>query len=109
MTLATIIAVFVLCLGLLLLMLLNSKKHLKKTQDRIHRIKSLEQALADPEVVAIVQKLIRDPWIRDPKTAFQKRKNARHALLRAQLKERVPDEATRKMIYTFIWSKKRFY
>lgn len=66
------------------------------------KISKLEKALANPDVVLIIQKMLRDPLIRDPKTPGQRRKNKKYALLRTQLCEAVPDQKTRKIIYTVI-------
>ena len=68
----------------------------------LDRIKKLESALADPEVVDIVQRMIRDPMTENPKSFLEKRRNKKHALLLIRLRTLVEDKETRKLIYRFI-------
>ena len=86
-------------LGFLVLM---TRVPARRTFEHRKKISELEKALANPEVALIIQKMLREPLIRDPKTPGQRRRNKKYALLRTQLHEAVPDNKTRKVIYTFI-------
>ena len=79
-----------------------SRDRLNRAKDHMNRLSSSERALANPEVVDIVNKMIREPWIEDPQSHIDKRRNKKRILLRVRLKGLVPDNETRKMIYTFI-------
>mgnify|MGYP001342817418 FL=1 len=90
------------CIALAVALGKVSHHHFKKTKEHLNKMSSLERALANPEVVEIVNKMIRDPWVDNPRSHIEKRKNKRRILLRIRLKGLVPDDETRKMIYTFI-------
>jgi len=70
-------------------------------------MKALEGVLKDRDVIIVIQRMIREPRVENPKTEVQRRRNKRYILHQARLKHLVPDEKTRRMIYTFISIKKK--
>ena len=98
----TVIAYVALGLIAVGVLALTAVKPGKKALEHHRKMLNLEEALSNPDTVAIIQKMLREPPVRDPMTPGQRRKNKKYALLRAQLQQAVPDEKTRKIIYTII-------
>ena len=85
--------------------LLRAKTSATHLSEKIRAIKTLEEALRDREVVLVIQRMIREPLIKDPENDREKRRNARYRLLQARLMYLVPDNRVRKLIYNFIYTK----
>lgn len=102
MTTVVLVLASIICVMICFMLLFAAGGSLEKVRGHLKNMKSLEDALKDQEVVQIIQKMIRDPYVENVPTARQKRKNQKHALLRARLRVLVPDKQTRKKIYGFV-------
>lgn len=100
-TLALILASTI-CVAICFALLCSAKGSLEKTKRHMKNMNNLEEALKNQEVIQIIQKMIRDPYMENASTINQKRKNQKHALLMARLRVLVPDKQTRKKIYGFV-------
>tara|TARA_B100000212_G_C27312855_1_gene506576 strand:+ start:316 stop:639 length:324 start_codon:yes stop_codon:yes gene_type:complete len=104
----TLILLCTIAAGLLIVVrLLKAKKSAAHLSEKIKAIKTLEEALRDRDVVLVIQRMIREPLIEDPKNDREKRRNAKYKLLQARLMYLVPDGKVRKLIYNFIFVKGR--
>ena len=97
-----LICVSALCVLITLLLLWFARNSFTRAKNNFRRMSKLEEALADPEVVDIVQRMIREPLVDNPQTFAQKRRNRRHTLLRVKLHSLVADKETRSIIYGFV-------
>ncbi len=97
-----LICISVLCVSITLTLLWFVRSSFREARNNFRRMAKLEKALADPEVVDIVQRMIRDPLVENPRTFVEKRKNRRHTLLRVKLHSLVTDKETRSIIYSFV-------
>ena len=102
MSSTAIIAIGCVCAVITTVLLCYARREYRKARTSFARIKKLEAALSDPEVVDVVQRMIREPRAEHPITTLEKRRNRRHVLLLIRLRTLVKDEETRKLIYGFI-------
>ena len=97
-----LICISVLCVSIALMLLWFARDSFEKLRTNFRRMSKLEKALADPEVTDIIQRMIREPLVENPRTFVEKRKNRRHTLLRVKLHSLVTDKETRSIIYSFV-------
>ncbi len=97
-----LICVSVLCVAAALTLLWLARSSLIKAKNNFRRMAKLEKAMANPDVVDIVQRMIREPYVENPQTFVEKRRNRRHTLLRVKLHSLVTDKETRSVIYSFV-------
>ena len=97
-----LICVSVLCVSITLALLWFARGSFERLRINFRRISKLEKALSNPEVVDIVQRMIREPLVENPRTFVEKRKNRRHTLLRIKLHSLIADKETRSIIYSFV-------
>ena len=102
MSSVAVIVVSCICVVLTTMLVHYARLEYRNTRKSFDRMKKLEAALSDPEVVDIVQRMIREPLIEEPTSFLQKRRNKRHILLLIRLRMLVKDEETRQLIYGFI-------
>lgn len=62
----------------------------------------LREVLANPEVRSVIERLITDRPLSDPKNISEQRKKLKYDLLHAKLKCLVDDEQIRKRIYALV-------
>ena len=97
-----LICVSVLCVTATLILLWFARNSLIKAKNNFRRMAKLEKAMANPEVVDVVQRMIREPYVENPQTFAEKRRNRRHTLLRVKLHSLVTDKEARSVIYGFV-------
>ena len=97
-----LICVSTLCVTITLALLWSARSSFTEAKNNFRKMAKLEKALADPEVVDIVQRMIREPLVDNPRTFVEKRRNRRHTLLRVKLHSLVDDKETRSIIYSFV-------
>lgn len=75
------------------------------SKEQTDQLDKLREALANPEVQSVIERLLVDKPLSDPKNISEQRKKLKYDLLHAKLKCLVDDRQTRKHIYVLVGAK----
>jgi len=106
MTPVLIISVGFAIVAMAILGILTAKNSANSFNKSREFYKEVSKTLSEPEVTAIVQKMIFDSPINLSPASSEKRSSQKYSLLKAKLKVAVPDDEIRKAIYAFIYNKR---